>query len=153
MTGVAEVDGEEALAMWLADVLLPGGEGFPPASASGMDAVLIVRLREGGVLERALDAVGVPSVDSVARLEMTDPALFDTLRRIVFVTYYEQAPVLAAIRALGMPYNDAPLPAGYAPEPFDPETDAPRHGRGHWVRTEDVRPVDLSGLDHLEGLR
>ena len=136
--------------MRLADVLLPGDALFPAASASGMDALLIARLRGAGVLARVLAEVGEPSVAAVARLETAQPALFDSLRRIVFVTYYEQETVVAAIRALGMPYNGAPLPAGYAPEPFDPAIDAPRHRRGHFVATLEVRPVDLAALDHLE---
>ena len=136
--------------MRLADVLLPGDALFPAASASGMDALLIARLRGAGVLARVLAEVGEPSVAAVARLETAQPALFDSLRRIVFVTYYEQEAVVAAIRALGMPYNDAPLPAGHAPEPFDPAIDAPRHRRGHFVPTLEVRPVDLAALDHLE---
>lgn len=141
--------------MRLADVLLPGDAKFPAASATGMACLLMSRLHaaEDGMVVRLLAMVGEPSVAAVARLETAESALFDSLRRIVFVTYYEQETVLAAIRALGMPYNDAPLPAGYAPEPFDPAFDAPRHRRGHFVPTGEVRPVDLAALDHLEDRR
>lgn len=147
--------GAEQRIMRLADVLLPGDDLFPSASASGMTSLLLARLRgaDGDLIGRVLSAVAEPSVDTIARLAAAEPELFDSLRKIVFVTYYEQEPVVDAIRALGMPYNHAPLPAGYAPEPFDPETDAPRHGRGHWVATDAVRPADLSGLAHLRNER
>ncbi len=139
--------------MRLADLLLPGDDLFPAASASGMAELLMVRLRaaEAGLVAHLIAALGEPSAEAVARLEAAEPGLFDSLRKIVFATYYEQDAVVAAIRALGMPYNDAPLPAGYAPAPFDPATDAPRHRRGHFVPTGQVRPVDLSALDHLGG--
>lgn len=60
--------------------------------------------------------------------------------------------MIAAIRALGHPYNDAPLPDGYPAAPFDPAADAPRHQRGRWIDTDDVHPVDAAALD-LECLR
>lgn len=151
MPGAADMDDEAEALMRLADVLLPGDGRFPPASATAMAPLFAARLHAAGpgTAARVLAAVAPPTEASVARLEAAEPALFDTLRRIAFVTYYEQPAVIAAIRALGMPYNDAPLPAGYAPEPFDPATDAPRHQRGHWLQTGEVRPVDLSPLPHL----
>ena len=39
---------------------------------------------------------------------------------------------------MGFTYNAAPLPKGYAVGRFDPATDTPRHGRGHYVPTEEV---------------
>jgi len=151
MRGAAEMAHDAAALMRLADVLLPGDGAFPAASATGMQPLLLARLRaaDPGLVPRLLATTGEPTEESVARLEATAPDLFDTLRRIAFVTYYEQPAVIAAIRALGMPYNDTPLPAGYAPEPFDPATDAPRHQRGHWLPTDQVRPLDLSPLPHL----
>ena len=52
-----------------------------------------------------------------------------------------------AIRALGFNYNPTPLPAGYEVGRFDAERDAPRHGRGRFLATDEVRRVDLSQLD------
>lgn len=145
------MDDEERRMMRLADVLLPGDDLFPAASASGMAGLLLARMRGAGgdLIGRVLVSVGEPSVDTVARLAAAEPDLFDSLRKIVFVTYYEQELVVDAIRALGMPYNHAPLPAGYLPEPFDPATDAPRYRRGGWVATDAVLAADLSGLAHL----
>ena len=130
--------------MRFADVLLPGDAVFPSASASGMVGLLMVRLRGAGTLhDRLLGALaGPPDHASVARIEAAEPALFDEIRKIVYLTYYEQDSVVAAIRTLGMPYNWAPLPEGYAPDAFDPAIDAPTHQRGHWTPTgEVVRPA------------
>jgi hypothetical protein len=70
--------------------------------------------------------------------------------QICFTAYYESPFVHEAIRSLGFAYNATPLPKGYGLKRFDPETDAPRHGRGYYVPTEAVGRVDLSGLDIKE---
>jgi hypothetical protein len=132
-----------------AEVLLPGDEAFPSATASGMAELLLARLRGHGDdtlpdrLLRAITTAGGPPSrhDVVARIEAAEPTLFDEIRKIVYLTYYEQDKVVAAIRTLGMPYNWAPLPEGYAPATFDPAIDAPKHGRGHWTPTEQVVPA------------
>ena len=157
------LDSDERVVLGLMDVLLPGGRGFPRASETGMGAPLLERLRRadatlparlaaavsaaGGAFER-LDDAGRQTVTE--RLAAAEPKLFRDVRKLAYLTYYEQPAVIAAIRALGVRYNDAPLPDGYPPEPFESGRDAPRHARGRWVRTEDVRRVDLSQLD-LEG--
>ncbi len=125
------------------DALLPGGDGFPAASTLGCEAILLDRLRRADpALSARLPAIAADP----ARLEVDDPAAFGTLRKQVYLTYYEQPAVTAAIRALGHPYNDSPLPGGYPAERFDPARDAPSHGRGRWVATDAVQPVDLAGL-------
>ncbi len=121
------------------DTLLPGDDLFPSATASGM--LTVTRTRLAGLIE-AVAAHG----GSVAALEAAEPALFDAVRKIAYLTYYEQPTVIAAIRALGFTYNDTPLPEGYPAERFDPATDLPRHGRGHWIATDEVTRVDLSVL-------
>ena len=147
----------------LMDTLLPGGEGFPAASETGMRATFLARLRQedAAVPTRFVAAIAaqgnVPDSpeawrEALARLESLEPKLFDTLRRIAYLTYYEQPKTIAAIRALGFNYNVAPLPEGYPTEPFEPERDAPRHHRGRWIPTADVKPVDVSDLD-LEELQ
>lgn len=143
------IDEYEALA-GLMDALLPGDAGFPPASATGMVTPLAARLRHADAalpdrLVAWLAAQESPPADragwheAAARIEACEPDLFDTIRKYVYLTYYEQPDVIAAIRALGFTYNDAPLPAGYPDEPFDAAKDAPRHARGHWVPTHEVR--------------
>jgi len=146
-------DQEQAtLIMRFADVLLPGDGLFPAASASGMAGLLLARLAadKDAVLDRLVAAIGesAPPRETVARIERDEPKLFEKARTIVYVTYYEQEPVVAAIRALGMPYNATPLPEGYAPEPFDAAVDAPTHRRGSWIPTDKVVPVELESLGH-----
>lgn len=147
----------------LADVMIPGDGAFPSASAVGAHGLLADRLRELGgssLVERlraALTVNGGPlaaqapaqRVQTVASLERTEPELFAQARMALYLAYYAQPDVIAAVRQLGFAYNDAPLPQGYALDPFDPAIDAPKHGRGRYVATEAVRRVDLSGLDFL----
>ena len=141
----------------LIDTLLPGGHGFPAASATGIAGQLAARLHAAdaamlGRLAESLHAQGALPGDAeawhgaVTRLEAGEPKLFDELRKYAYLTYYEQPGVVAAIRALGFRYNDAPLPEGYPAEPFDAAADAPRHARGRWIATEQVQPVDVSRL-------
>jgi hypothetical protein len=84
--------------------------------------------------------------DAASRLEVLEPKMFDEVRKYAYLTYYEQPPVIEAIRALGFHYNDAPLPAGYPSSPFEPVRDAPRHGRGCWIPTDAIQRVDLNRL-------
>ena len=154
---------EHDLLRVLADTLLPGGEGFPAASATGVLSLLGMRLRGADAalpdkLAAAIAAQGpIPTSPEawqacVARLEAVEPKLFKELRKYTYLTYYEQPETIAAIRAMGLRYNTAPLPDGYPAEPFDAPRDAPRHSRGRWVATTDVKPVDVSALD-LEEMR
>ena len=137
--------------------LLPGDDLFPSASAAGAHGVMAARLRdrlgEGSVdrLAAALVARGGlgDAPGAAARLEAEDPRLFDTARAFLTFAYYEAPAVIAAIRALGHDYNDAPQPKGYAMRPLDPERDAPAVLRGRFVATADVVRVDLSGLSFL----
>lgn len=149
-------DADDALQS-LIDTMLPGGHGFPAAGATGMagllaarlhaaDSALLGRLHAGLRVHGALPDGAKGWHDAVTRLEANEPKLFDEVRKYAYLTYYEQPGVIAAIRALGLRYNDAPLPEGYPAEPFDAATDAPRHARGRWIATEQVQPVDASRL-------
>ena len=146
--------------MDFADVLLPGDDLFPSARGSEMALLLLARLEQGGLLDRleaAVQAAGGPlgahdpeqQRGIVARVKTEQPELFEDVLKAVYLTYYEQPAVIEAIRAMGFAYNMTPLPEGYATEPFDLARDAPRHGRGRWIRAEDVVRVDLSGLDYV----
>ena len=145
------MDDDEAV-HGLMDALLPGGDGFPAASATGMGTTLAARLLQADAeLPRRLAAfvAARPAAawhETAARLEAVEPKLFVELRKYAYLTYYEQEPVIEAIRALGFRYNDRPLPEGYPGEPFDRSRDAPRHERGRWVPTGEVRRVNLDGL-------
>lgn len=145
---------EQELVRHLFDKLLPGGAGFPSAASTACAALVTERLRHAdpllpAKLVAALTGRGevLDWIAAAARLEAVEPALFGEFRKYAYLTYYEQPAVIAAIRALGHPYNDSPLPDGYPDDPFDPTRDAPRHGRGGWLDTGDVRPVDISALD------
>ena len=87
----------------------------------------------------------------MAEFEAADPKRFATALLAIYTGYYEHPAVVAAVAALGMPYRARPVLGGYELPPFDPLYDTPRHGRGGYVRTEDVRRVELSGLAHLAG--
>jgi hypothetical protein len=87
----------------------------------------------------------------LARIERERPDDFLMIRNMVYLSYYESPAVHEVIRAMGFTYNAAPLPRGYDVGKFDPATDTPRHGRGHFMQTDQVKRVDLSQLDFLEG--
>jgi hypothetical protein len=149
----------------LVDLLVPGDGEFPAASEVGVQAKLAARLivlrGDGAVTEliQALDARGGPlaKLDEdagravLARLERELPDYFLQVRNTVYLSYYESPAVHEAIRAMGFIYNAIPLPRGYDVGKFDPATDLPRHRRGHFVATGDVKRVDLSKLDFLDG--
>ena len=140
------------LAEWV-DLMLPGDDLFPAASAVGVQGLLCQRLSEIGgdaALPILAKAGGQGANSALADLEKKQPELFAKLRSVVFLTYYEMPEVQDAIRKLGHRYNAEPLPKGYAMGRFDPCADTPAHGRGHYVKTEDVKRLDLSGLDFLE---
>lgn len=137
--------------------LLPGGSGFPSARDLGVTQVFAARLGHlkpdpVAAFSSFLQAHGglprdeMSWVDIVRSFEAVEPVLFGELRKYAYLTYYEQPATIDAIRALGFLYNHAPLPEGYADEPFNPDTDVPRHKRGHWIATDKVERVDLADL-------
>jgi hypothetical protein len=137
-----------------ADAIFPGDDLFPSASAAGAHGVAAARLGERAgrdvparlaraFLDRLKDG---DLATAAARLQAEEPALFETARTFLTFAYYEAPSVIAAIRALGHVYNDAPQPNGYALRPFDPAREAPPSPRGAYVRTGDVVRVDLSGI-------
>jgi hypothetical protein len=149
----------------LVDALVPGDDAFPPASEVGVQAKLADRLilmrgqgavqdliealaAAGGPLAR-LDRAGRAAV--LAKVERERPDDFLRVRNIVYLSYYESPAVHEAIRAMGFTYHATPLPTGYDVGRFDPATDTPGHRRGAFVRTDEVRRVDLSTLDFLGG--
>jgi hypothetical protein len=149
----------------LVDVLVPGDGAFPCASEVGVQAKLADRLTlmrgEGAVhaLIEALATAGGPlarldregRTTVLARIERERPEDFLLIRNIVYLSYYESPAVHEAIRAMGFTYHATPLPTGYEVGRFDPATDTPRHRRGAFVPTDEVRRVDLSQLDFLGG--
>ena len=160
-----DAEGLAATLAALAEVLLPGDDLFPGASSLGLEHLMAERLLElGGAaaadeLAAALAADGGPfaalppaaRTAVVARLERDNPALFETVVKVAYLSYYQNPAVQVAIRALGFAYNATPLPACYSVGTFDLDRDRPRHGRGRYLATAEVRRVDLGRLDFLTG--
>ena len=127
------------------DVLIPGEGSWPSASMVGVQGVLAMRLLEAqgetgaDDLERALLACGGPlaPLDADARTGVVEQ----------YLSYYEHPAVVRAVQGLGQPYQAMPGAKGYPQPAFDLEHDRPRHGRGHYIPTEDVKPLDLSVLE------
>lgn len=148
----------------LVDTLLPGDETFPSASSVSAHSALVARWSQrfgAASLAELFERIGATAgtlrgagenerAASVAAFASANPDQFAALRRIVYLSYYETLPVVAAIASLGHDYRAAPQPDGYALPAFDPARDAPRHSRGSYLATEAVARVDISGLAHLE---
>ena len=142
------------------DVLLPGDGAWPSARSVGVQAYVAVRLLEErgkvalpGVMKALLDAGGplegldeAARIDVVKRFEAAEPAVFGWLRDAAYVAYYENPFVAEVINAKGCPYELRPHIKGYPLPRFDPARDAPRHGRGRYVPTDQVRRVDTAEL-------
>jgi hypothetical protein len=136
------------------DALLPGDEVFPSASDVGAHGVLVMRLREtagpGAAEALAVAFVSRGGLDApdaaAASMEAEEPALFEAALTALYYAYYETPGVIAAIRSLGIVYNDAPQPLGYAMRRFDPTVDLPRERRGHFIPTDAVSRVDVAAL-------
>jgi hypothetical protein len=145
----------------LVDILIPGDADWPSAANVGVQGILATRLFEErgkahyGRLFAAIIQAGGPFKDHdedeqvaiVKALEAAEPELFGWIRDAAYIAYYESPFVAAAINAKGHPYDLRPHIKGYPLAPFDIEHQTPRHGRGHYLPTEGVRRVDISGLD------
>lgn len=143
------------------DVLLPGDDVWPSGRTVGVQALLALRLlEERGTMAfptvmKALLGAGGPlaglddaaRIEVVKRFEAAEPALFGWLRDAAYVAYYENPFVAEAINARGHVYELRPHVKGYPLPRFDLTRDTPRHGRGHYIPTDQVRRVDTSDLD------
>jgi hypothetical protein len=137
------------------DTLLPGGEGYPPASATGIAAFLVraagpeavdTALRLGlGDLDTlaggdflALNSAGRSETLNLAEAEKT--TFFTWLLRLAYLSYYAQPEVIAAIQADGHDYYQTPLPEGYHMDPFDPTNPEmlPARPHGRYLKTLEI---------------
>jgi len=157
---LSPLEGARLLAAFV-DELIPGAENWPSASIAGVHGIVAVRICDAsgqGDLSDLLDAIlaaggltesGSPEerASVVAKIETANNALFERVRAAVVLAYYETPFVTQAIRRLGRPYESRPHIAGYPMRPFDPARDTPGHNRGSYISTNDVRPVDTSGLN------
>lgn len=152
------------LLLALVDELVPGDGLWPSASEAGVHGLVALRVMaewDDAAFERLAAGLGwrddgLSSADAdrriaaVAALEAQDPELFDTLRSATYLAYYETPFVIAAIQATGRPYSYRPHVTGYPMAAFDYNRDTPRHGRGHYLKTDEVRRLDLGALDLAE---
>ena len=81
------------------------------------------------------------------RLEAENPKLFAQVRNAAYLAYYENPAVVRAVRGLGQPYQAMPGQKGYPLPAYDLEQDRPRHHRGGYTKTGDVKRLDLSVLN------
>ena len=149
----------------LVDTMIPGDDGWPSASLVGVQGVLGMRLLETlgekclYELEKAvLDSGGPLSqlgdsarLELLERLEKDRPKLFTLVTTATYLAYYESPVIVRQVQSLAQPYKAIPAIGGYPSAPFDLERDRPCHGRGGYLATNQVRPVDLTGLAHLGG--
>jgi hypothetical protein len=144
------------------DVLIPGDDSWPSASKVGVQAVLVNRLADldrGDDVDRIAGFIGAAGgfagkselerTAIVANLERQHGELFKLVCQAVYLAYYESPAAATRIRSLGFSYKLRPHIGGYAMPPVDVIRDRPHHGRGAYVKTEDVRRLDLTALDWL----
>lgn len=150
-----------ALFAQLADELIPGDDAWPSASSIGVQGIMLLRFAEEHGekdvqrLAAALLAAGAPFTGKaeaerraiVERLAAQEPDHFDRLRAAAVFAYYESPIIVEAIRQSGRPYQMSPHKSGYPRQRFDIERDKPKHARGAYVPTDQVKRIDISGLD------
>ncbi len=145
----------------LVDVLLPGDDLFPSGAVTGVHGALAERLRLRIGVEAVDEVVaalakasgggslaGLNEADRMAAVQAFErdvPGLFAVLLNTLYYSYYEHPLVIAAIRSLGIAYNDAPQPLGYDLEPFTPVpgVTVPTTPRGFYLKTDDVQRIEL----------
>ena len=111
----------------LLDTILPGGEGFPPASGVGVDLWLKTQERFWPGVEDLLSrlpadfaAAGpVARTKSIEALEANEPALFDAVTVAIYSGYYTRPDVLTVIEAARGYKATPPQPGGYDLPAFD----------------------------------
>lgn len=157
MSGYPYSAGAQELAL-LVDILIPGDDLFPPASAAGAQGLLADRLREriglDGV-DQVLAALRIATggslaaldpeaqVAAVAQFQEQEPLLFALMLNTLYYSYYQLPLVVQAIRELGIVYNDAPQPLGYDLPPFEPipGVSIPTEPRGFYKATHEVERI------------
>ena len=111
----------------LVDTMLPGGEGFPSASAANVPEWLPGHSRFGPVVAGFLDALpgefehmsSSERTDVLSALEADDPQRFNEVVIAVYSAYYNRPGVLRAIESACGYKAVPPQPGGYELPPFD----------------------------------
>ncbi|WP_214370826.1 gluconate 2-dehydrogenase subunit 3 family protein [Pseudonocardia sp. H11422] len=149
-----------------ADELVPGGDGFPAPSEvdvisfiaryvapSGWEPKWFPFLGEADVRAR-LDALGSEFVDASPARRVTvleglardEAEFFTRLRDVVYHAYYSRPEVIRAMNihlAAGRDYRNTPQPYGYSDVMDDWDDELLSRVRGTYIRTEDVRRVEI----------
>jgi hypothetical protein len=158
--------GQADVLLAFADVLIPPAGEFPAPSRTeilGYFGRYIVDHRVEAVhfpfinldaVDQLADRLGKDFLSAdreernilVQRLSEQNESLFVIFQAMVYFAYYAQPEVTRAIQASGAAAGDfhgPPQPYGYpGEEPWDPALLS--HGRGTYIRTEDVHRVDVS---------
>jgi hypothetical protein len=152
------------------DALLPPEGSFPaPSTSDVIDGFIMRRVVAEGVGPvpyPGIDSAGLKGilamlgegpdvVESLQRFDAERPADFLALWQLVVYGYYSRPEVIHAIQTdLACEYHGAPLPLGYAHvlTSWDAShpLEMPRQPVGSYIETDQVRRVDLSGLETHE---
>jgi hypothetical protein len=148
-----------------ADVLIPPAGDFPAPSQTGILSYFGRYIVDHRVEAAHFPFVSLDAVDELAdqlgkdflrayseernllvqRLSEQNESLFVIFQALVYFAYYAQPEAVRAIQASGPAARDfhgPPQPYGYpGEEPWDPALLS--HGRGTYIRTEDVQRVDV----------
>lgn len=166
LPAIGFTDGQAAVLNAAADAVIPGGDGFPAPSEvnivgffaryiapAGQEPKWYPFLAENDFRAR-LDALGEffvnatceRRVETLRQLEADDNEFFTRLRDVVYYGYYSRPEVIRAINVnldAGKDYRNSPQPFGYSDTMRDWDEDLLTRVKGNYIRTEDVRPLDL----------
>ena len=124
----------------VADVMLPGGSGFPRAAETGAVHWLMGQSRFLPSLEALASELPAGFEDGVSErtktlktVEMEAPDIFDAATVAIYSAYYTRPEVLAAIATARGYKAGPPQPGGYALPAFDPSIlDVPSSRGRQW---------------------
>ena len=161
-------DQQTAVLNAVADQLVPGGDGFPAPSATGVLSFVTRYVVPAGQqvrwypfvgeerFKRHLDELGRGFLDSapdeqveaLRRWESEVPDFFAGLRDLVFHAYYSQPEVVRAINrelAAGRDYRGTPQPYGYSDVLAGWDDELLGRVRGSYTPTEAVTRLPAPG--------
>ncbi|NMR21695.1 gluconate 2-dehydrogenase subunit 3 family protein [Cellulomonas fimi] len=164
--GVQFTDEQAAVLDAVADEIIPGGDGFPaPSSVNivGFFARYVTpaseeakwypflpeiefKARLGKLAGKLMARDPLGRVEVLRRLEADDAEFFTRVRDVVYYGYYSRPEVIRAINIhleAGKDYRYSPQPFGYSDSMADWDEALLSRVTGTYIRTQDVRPVDL----------
>ena len=123
----------------LVDTMLPGGEGFPSASAANVPEWLSGHSRFGPVVVGFLESLpgefehmsSREQTDVLSALEDDDPQRFNEVVIAIYSAYYNRPDVLRVIESVCGYKAVPPQPGGYELPPFDESILAVPKSRPH----------------------